>query len=132
MVVGLLDQVDSSGSHESAVDIASKIENLEDQFSSLRTRIICELSAKPDVTVQTLLDKLTGLPVSLKREYQSSITECIPRMRTEKQINELFIIHLNPLTSFIDYGLIEYVIKNFGSDNLKRDMRSYCSDCCVC
>ena len=48
-------------------------------------------------------------------------------MRTETQVNELFI-HLNPLTSFIDYGLIEYFVKKFGSDTLKRDMQLYCSE----
>ena len=49
-------------------------------------------------------------------------------MRTETEVNDVFIVHLNPLMSFIDYGLIEYVIKKFGSDVLKQDMRSYCSE----
>ena len=127
MVVGQLDQVNDRGSHES-MDIASIIENLENQFCSLRTRIIRELSDKPDMTVQTLLDILTGLPLSLRKEYESSIAKCIPDMRKETQVNELFIVYLNPLTSFIDYELIEYVIKKFGSDALKRDMQSYCSE----
>ena len=125
MAVGQLDQVDDRGSHKQ-VDIASKIENLEDQFDSLQTRIINELSTKSGLTVQKLLDQLTRLPLSLRTEYESSIVKRIPSMRTETKVNELFI-HLNPLTSFIDYGLIEYFIKKFGSDSLKRDMRSYCS-----
>ena len=105
LAVGQLNQVDDRGSYES-VDIARKIENLEDQFGSLRTRIMLELSANPDMTVQTLLANLTGLPLSLRKEYESSIANRIlPRMQTETQVNELFI-HLNPLTSFIDYGLI--------------------------
>ena len=127
LVVGQLVQCDDRGSHES-VDIASKIENLEDQFNNLRTGIMNELSTKPDITVQVLLNQLTGLPLSLRREYESSIAKRIPSMRTETQVNELFIIHLNPLTSFIDYGLIEYVIKKLGSDGLQRDMQSYCSE----
>ena len=110
------------------VDISSKIETLEDRFDNLRTQIIDELSAKPNMTVQALLDKLTSLPLSLKREYESSIATSIHSMRTETQINELFIIHLNPLTSFIEYGLIEYVIRKFGSDGLKKDMQSYHCD----
>ena len=127
LVVGQLDQVDDRGSYELA-DIASKIENLEDQFDSLRTRIMLELSAKPDMTVQTLLNKLTGLPLSLRKEYELSIAKQISNMSSETQINKLFIVHLNPLSSFIDYGLIEYVVKKFGSDGLKKDMRSYCSE----
>ena len=127
MVVGQLDPIDGSDSHES-VDIASKIENLEDRFNILQTRIIKELSANPDITVQELLNQLTQLPLSLRREYESSIVKHISSMSTVTQINNLFIIHLNPLTSFIDYGLIEYFIKKFGSNALKRDMRSYCSE----
>ena len=131
MVVGQLDQVDDRGRHES-VDIASKIENLEDRFGSLRTKIMRELSAKPDMNVLTLLDKLTGLPPLLKEEYyEPSIAKQIPNISTETQINKLFIVHLNPLTSFIDYGLIEYVIKMFGSYALKKEMRSYCSEMIV-
>ena len=130
LVVGQLDHIDDRGSHKSG-DIAKKIEILEDQFGSLRTKIRLELEAKPDMTVQTLLDKLTGLPLSLRKEYESSIAKQISNMRTETQINNLFIVHLNPLTSFIDYGLIEYVIKKFGSDALKKDMRSYCSEMVV-
>ena len=103
LVVGLLDQVDDGHCRES-VDVASKIENLEDQFNNLQTRIIDELSAKPTVTVKEILNQLTRLPLSLRREYESSITEHMPSMRTETQVDELFI-HLNPLTSFIDYGL---------------------------
>ena len=125
MVVGLLDQVDNNHCHES-VDVASKIENLEYRFNNLQTRIIKELSTKPGITVKEILNQLTRLPLSLRREYESSITKRIPSMRTETQVDELFI-HLNPLTSFIDYGLIEYVIKMFGSEALRQDMRSYCS-----
>ena len=132
MVIGQLDQVDNRGSHES-MDIASKIENLENWFDDLQTRIINELTTNPGVTTKELLNKLTRLPLSLRKDYESSITkrmEC-HGMLTETQINDLFIAHLNPLTSFIDYGLIEYVIRKFGSSTLKRDMRSYCSEMIV-
>ena len=124
--VGLLNQGDDSGSDE-ATDIANKIETLENQFDSLRTQIISELSAKREITVQKLLDTLTSLPLSLKKEYESSIEKRIPSMRAETQINELFIL-LNPLLSFIDYTLIEFFVKKFGSDTLKKDMQSYCGD----
>ena len=73
MVVGQLDQIDDSGSHESAVDIASKIENLEDQFNNLQTRIIDELSTEPGITVQKILNQLMQLPLALRREYELSI-----------------------------------------------------------
>ena len=125
--LGQLNQVDDIVSSE-PIDIASKIETLEDQFDDLQTRIIDELSTKPGITVQNLLSKLTRLPLSLREEYQSSIAERISSMSTETHINKLFIVHLNPLTSFIDYGLIEHVVKKFCGDNLRKDMQSYCCD----
>ena len=70
MVVGQLDQINGSDSHE-LVDIAKKIENLEGRFNILQTRIIKELSAY--ITVQELLNQLTQLPLSMRREYESSI-----------------------------------------------------------
>ena len=126
MAVGQLNQVDDNSSDES-VDIASKIEQFEYQIDRLRNEIKSELSAKPDITVKTLIHTLTSLPLSLRREYESSITRFFPDMRKEKQVDDLFL-HLNPLTSFIDYGLIEHFITKFGSDGLKRDMKSYCCD----
>ena len=130
LVVGQLDQINDRGSHESA-DIASRIETLENRFDDLQTRIRNELSTKPGITAKEVLSKITGLPLSLKKEYKSSIEKRIHGMRTETQIDDLFIVHLNPLSSFIDYGLIEYLIQKFGSEGLRKDMRSYCSEMVV-
>ena len=125
----LIDQLNKFDniSSDVSVDIASKIEHLEDQFDTLRTQIKRELSIERVVTVKTIIDALTSLPLSLKREYESTIAKYVPDMRKEEQIEDLFF-HLNPLISFIDYGLIEHVIKKFGSDRLKKDMQSYSTD----
>ena len=130
MVADQLEQIDDRGSHESG-DIASKIETLENRFGDLQTRIINELTTKPGITAKELLNKLTQLPLSLRKEYESSIPKRIHGMRTETQIDDLFIFHLNDLSSFMDYGLIDYFIKKFGSDGLKKDMQSYCSEMVV-
>ena len=110
LVVGQLDQINDRGSHESA-DISRRIETLENRFDDLQTRIRNELSTKPGITAKEVLSKLTGLPLLLKKEFESSIEKRIHGMLTETQIDDLFIVHLNPLSSFIDYGLIEYLIQ---------------------
>ena len=127
LAVGQLDQVDNRGSHES-VDVARKINILENWFDDLQTRVINELSTNPGISTKEVLSKLTGLPLSLRKEYESSIAKRIPSMRTEAQIDDLFIFHLKPLSSFIDYGLIDYLIQKLGSDGLKKDMISYCTE----
>lgn len=109
------------------MDIANKIEKLEKEFDRLRTQIKNELSTEVGMNVKQLLDTLTSLPLTLKKEYESSITKSIHDLRVETQVDEVFI-HLNPLISFIDYGLIEFFIKKYGSDRLKDQMRSYCSE----
>ena len=107
-------------------DISRRIETLESDFDDLRTGIIDELSSKRVITVKKLIDTLTSLPLSLRKEYESAIRKYLHDMLNAKRVDDLFI-HLNPLLSFIDYGLIELFIKKFGSDELKKDMRSYCS-----
>ena len=74
-----------------------------------------------------LIDTLTSLPLSLKREYESSIMKRVQDMRKEEEVEDLFF-HLNPLVSFIDFSLIEHFIKKFGTDSLKEEMQSYCCD----
>ena len=130
LILDQLDQVGDRGSYEPA-DIASKIEELENRFDDLQTRIINELSTKPGITAKQLLSKLTRLPLSLRKEYESSLAKRIHRMLKATQINDLFIVHLNDLSSFMDYGLIEYFIKQYGSDGLKKDMVLYCSEMVV-
>ena len=90
------------------MDIANKIEKLEKEFDRLRTQIKNELSTEVGMNVKQLLDTLTSLPLTLKKEYESSITKSIHDLRVETQVDEVFI-HLNPLISFIDYGLIEFL-----------------------
>jgi uncharacterized protein Yka (UPF0111/DUF47 family) len=60
--IGQLNQVDDRGSHES-VDIASKIETLENRFDDLQTRIINELSTKPGMTAKQLAWRLSWQPL---------------------------------------------------------------------
>ena len=79
LILDQLDQVGDRGSYEPA-DIASKIEALENRFDGLQTRIISEISAKPGITAKEVLSKLTGLPLSLRKEYESSIEKRIDQI----------------------------------------------------
>ena len=108
-------------------DVASKIKQLEKQFKSLHKRTREELMTNKDINVQEMLHAITLLPIKLKNEYETAISEKLPKFPREGSISELFL-HLNPLFSFIDYGLLEYIIEEFGSNSLKINMQSYCGD----
>ena len=107
-----------------SVDVSNNIENLESQFTDLHKCILDELIANKDMNIQKLLQRLTLLPIKLRSEYQKIISEKLPTLPREGSISELFL-HLNPLFTFIDYHLLEYIIKVFGSNSLKIKMQSY-------
>ena len=108
-------------------DVGSKIEELETQFRDLHACILKELKEKKTLDIQEVLHALTLLPTKLRNEYQKLILDKLPTLRSEESISELFL-HLNPLFSFLDYSLLEYIIKIFGSTSLKGKMKSYCSE----
>ena len=108
-------------------DVASKIKQFEKKFKHLHRSIRTELKSKEDITIEELLQALTLLPVNLRNEYQEVISSKLPSLPREGSISELFL-HLNPLFSFLDYGLLQYIIEEFGSTSLKVEMESYCCD----
>ena len=106
--------------------IAATIEDFQDRFRNLQKHIVREIDNSKMSTL-TVLNALTLLPPKLKKEYEESITENLPTLEKQVQISSLFL-RINPLLSFIDYGLLEYIINQFGSPSLKGDMTAYSSD----
>ena len=76
------------------------------------------------------MNSLTLLPLKLRKEYKKAIQELLPSLPSKEGIDKFFV-HLNPLFSFLDYGLLEYIIKEYGSDTLVQDMTTYSSDMCT-
>ena len=105
-------------------NVAGRIEMLEKQFQGLHKSILKELVDNEGVNVNELLQSLTLLPTKLKNEYEALIMKKLPTFQKEESISQLFL-HLNPLFTFIDYTLLEYIIKQFGSVTLKQKMQSY-------
>ena len=123
-MVIIIGQIESDPSDiKELEDIAGKIDNLKSQFDHLQKQIKYELSINEDISVEMIIHSLTTLPPTLKGECEL-IAKSMPTMGKEKQVNDLICL-LNPLFSFMDFGLIELLIKRFGSDYLKKDMRCY-------
>ena len=119
------DQAKSVGC-EKSVDIDVIIEDFESRFRCLQKEILHQL-IENNVDTLTVINSLTLLPVKLKKEYEKAIQELLPFFSNKESLNKLFF-HLNPLFSFLDYGLLEYIINEYGSDVLKHDMITYSSD----
>ena len=111
-------------------DVFSRMNELDLKFRSLHQGLLSELESKK-VPVRKLVNSLTLLPIDLRQEYEKAISSKLPDLRREEEAGDLFRYHLNPLVNFLDYGLIKYVIDQFGSNTLKGMMKSYSDDALV-
>ena len=105
-------------------DVKSQIARLECQFRLLHGMILTEIREDKQLLVPDILHSLTLLPTEIRVEYKTAIAEMFPELRRESTISDLFY-HLSPLVDFLSYGLLKYIIDEFGSGTLKTRMLSY-------
>jgi hypothetical protein len=117
-----------SVAYQKSVDIDTIIDKFESRFRSLQEKTFHQL-VKSGEDTSTVVNSLTLLPLKLKKEYEKAIQELLPFFSNKEGIDKLFF-RLNPLLSFLDYGLLEHIIKIYGSITLKQDMTAYSSDMC--
>ena len=103
--------------------VATKIQQLERKFKHLHRCTRNELMKNLDISIDELLQSLTLLPIKLKK-FETVISQKLPSFPREGKISEFFL-HLNYLLSFVDYSLLEYIIEEFGSENLNKEMHLY-------
>ena len=114
---------------KSDMDLISFIHDLEHQFRQIHESLLTELEDNK-VSVPKMLRSLTLLPIEIRIEYKSAIIEMFPVLRRESTIGDLFY-HLSPLVDFLSYGLLKYIIDEFGSKVLKKKIVSYSDDVLV-
>ena len=102
-------------------DVLSRVNDLESRFIFLQETIRKEIK---DKDVSDLLNFLTLLPIAIKKDYESSITDMLSHLPKKTTVSELFY-RLNPLMDFICCGLLKHIISKFGSDTVKTMMDSY-------
>ena len=103
--------------------VSEKIETLDAQFRRLHGRLLRELS-NGGISVDNLLQALTLLPFSLSNQYEDTIQGMLSDLEKKEAVRTLFH-RLNPLFTFIDYKLLQHLISEFGSPELKNDMILY-------
>ena len=104
--------------------VDQRIKELERRFAGLQRRLQTELKTNSDVSAETLVDSLTMLPVALRAEYEGFVQHKLDALEDANNIRKIFH-HLSPLLTFIDYHLLEFMMEEFASDELKRDMAAY-------
>ena len=100
---------------------------LESRIRDLKIQLRLELEER-GVTVDDVLDELTFLPMELKGEYEDCVTKKKKKSKRYRSVRQLFQDLINPLTTFLDYKLIDYLISVFSGSQLKQDMADYVVD----
>ena len=99
------------------------LKELETEFNELQDQLVSELNLK-GIAVYTILQAITKPPFEIRKTYETVIQNMLPDLEDRKSIHTLFF-RLTPLFTFIDYELLEHLISKFGSDDLKKSMKSY-------
>ena len=85
------------------------------------------MNASQIITPQTILGALAMLPLSLRDEYKKYVTENLSTLAAASSVTMMFV-HLSFNFTFIDHGLLEHLIKTFGSSQLKQEMSAYAQE----
>ena len=91
-------------------------------FRSLVNKAYQEVNGKTEPS--DFLSRVTCLPVSDRTQHRSFIKENLTNIPQSATIVNIWTI-LNLYWDFLNYGLLEHVVSNFGSEDLKRQMRQY-------
>ena len=70
---------------------------------------------------------LTSLPLFKQYEDKDFLKVEKIRIKASKNVDEIFDI-LDPYWSYVDYDLLEHIIKEFGTSDLQQEMRKYITE----
>ena len=108
------------------MDLADEMDALETRYDDLSYRIQAELEEK-QTEIKRFRHTLTHLPLEIRHDHSEYIEEHLTKIEEADNIECLFH-HLNLYWSFLDYSLLEHIIKRHGSKDLKTKMRTYTKD----
>ena len=86
-----------------------------------------ELIQGRKVSIEDLLTELTLLPSSIKHNHMIFLKENISNLNNASDLREIFM-HFNLYWDYFNYTLLEVIITAYGSETLKKQMKSYSSD----
>lgn len=107
--------------------ICDKIEALEKRFCALASSMLEEVIER-EVDVKQIRQHIMSLPYKLKREMSYTLDQHAPAIRRKMDMDRLFVYLDTTIWNFIDYILLEHIIRQFGSNQLRVDMEGYVAD----
>ena len=82
---------------------------------------------KLHVPLLELRTTLMTLPSGTSQQHQKFLDEKYGIFKDAQAVEDIFR-QLNPYLSFLNYNLLAHIIKHFGNQPLKQEMKCYCED----
>ena len=98
-----------------------QVQYFENRFGDLVDKACREVKK---IDLHILFSRVTYLPVSVRRQHQSFIEEKLTNIPPPETFAKIWSI-LNLYWDFLNYGLLEHVINQCGSEDLKQQMQNY-------
>ena len=108
------------------VSVAQQIDKFEDRFRRLTYNAQDEITKK-HTSVKKFQHTVTLLPLSIRADHCQFLKENLSKIEKADSIDEIFT-YLNLYWTFIDYTLLEHIIREHGSNHLKAKMKDYVQD----
>ena len=102
--------------------VEDQVQYFETKFGNLIDRACGEV--KGNIEPHIFLSRVTYLPVSVRPQHRSFIEEKLMNIPPPETFAKIWSI-LNLYWDFLNYGLLEHVIGQCGSKDLKQQMQSY-------
>ena len=101
-----------------------RMQKIESEYTKLAYKVMTSMEDKK-VDMKMVKFWLTQIPVSLKYT-QKHFLEGTPVQLISRAESLLEVFgHLAPYWNFLDYGLLEYMVTEFGNDEVRQSMRRY-------
>ena len=107
--------------------IVERINSLEIKFSYLSSSFLEELTEN-EVAAKEVRKHIVSLPLRLKRELFQPISKHASKITKKSDMVDLFFYLDSTIWNFVDYSLLEHLVKIFGSTDIKKEMETYVSD----
>ena len=105
-----------------SLTVEKQVQYFENAFGNLIDKACGEVKGK--IEPHIFLSRVTYLPVSVRQQHRSFIEEKLTNIPPPETFAKIWCI-LNLYWDFLNYGLLEHVINQCGSEDLKQQMQSY-------
>ena len=102
--------------------VEEQVQYFESKFRTFVDQAYQEVNRKMNPSV--FLSRITCLPVSARSQHRSFIEEKLTNIPPPVTFENIWT-KLNLYWDFLNYGLLEHVISNFGSQDLKQNMQMF-------